>query len=81
MYKRQGYALVFGSAGGAVLELQRLMNSIAARFCSAWFVPESGIFDQQTLDAVKEFQQGFGLPVTGLVDRETWDTIYDYSIL
>jgi peptidoglycan hydrolase-like protein with peptidoglycan-binding domain len=76
-----GYALVFGSAGGAVLELQRLMNSIAARFCSAWFVPESGIFDQQTLDAVKEFQQGFGLPVTGLVDRETWDTIYDYSIL
>lgn len=47
----------------------------------AWFVPESGIFDEITLNAVKEFQEGFGLPVTGLVDRATWDAIYNYYIM
>ena len=75
-----GKVLTIGSAGRAVKELQGFMNEIAARFCAAWFVPESGIFDEVTLNAVREFQEGFGLPVTGLVDRLTWDTIYDYYL-
>ena len=37
--------------------------------------------DETTYNAIKEFQKGFGLPVTGLVDRLTWDTIYDYYLM
>ena len=74
-----GYAMTLGSAGKAVLALQQQMNRVASLYCAAWFVPESGIFDQATLDAVAQFQQGLGLPVTGLVDRPTWDAIFDFS--
>ena len=40
--------------------------------------PENGVFDTTTEDAVKQFQAGFGLPVTGTIDYETWRAIYDF---
>ena len=73
-----GFVLAQGSAGAAVLALQQRMNAIAARFCAAPFVPETGVFGEETLAAVRDFQQGFGLPVTGFVDRATWDAIFNY---
>ena len=73
-----GFVLAQGSAGAAVLALQQRMNAIAARFCAAPFVPETGVFGAETLAAVRDFQQGFGLPVTGFVDRATWDAIFNY---
>ena len=39
-------------------------------------VPVDGIYGSETAEAVREFQRRAGLPVTGLVDRETWDAIY-----
>lgn len=39
-------------------------------------VPIDGIYGSETAEAVREFQSRAGLPVTGLVDRETWDAIY-----
>lgn len=35
----------------------------------------NGVYDGQTEDAVKVFQRSFSLPVTGLVDRQTWDKL------
>ena len=43
-----GYVMTLGSAGIEVRRLQRYMNSIAARYCFADFVPDTGIFDEQT---------------------------------
>ena len=76
-----GYVLTIGSAGQAVQQLQIYMNGIASRYCVAFFVPESGVFETVTLEAVKEFQAGFELPVTGIVDELTWDAIYNFYIL
>lgn len=73
-----GYVLTLGSAGQQVLRLQTYMNAIASRYCVFNYVNETGVFDAATLRAVEEFQQGFGLPVTGFVDRTTWDAIYNY---
>ena len=73
-----GFALTLGSAGPAVWQLQRYINEIAARFCSSFHVEENGFFDQQLLDAIKSFQDDFNLPVTGVVDKETWDTIFEF---
>lgn len=36
---------------------------------------ETGVFDESTLEAVMIYQRDFGLPVTGVVDQETWDSI------
>ena len=75
-----GYVLTVGSAGPAVRELQSYMNQIAERYCAAGFVRQDGYFDEATREAVMAFQEGFGLPVTGFVDRETWDVIYNYYL-
>ena len=54
------------------------MNSIAELYYAAGFVRSDGYFDEATQNAVIAFQEGFGLPPTGSVDRATWDVIYDY---
>lgn len=42
-----------------------------------------GDFGQGTLESVKSYQQAFGLPITGIVDEETWNSIQStyYEIL
>ena len=69
--------MALGSAGDAVMQLQQLMNQVAVLYCAAPFVPVDGVFGTATRDAVEQFQQGLGLPVTGVVDRQTWQSIYD----
>ncbi|MGL4773636.1 MAG: peptidoglycan-binding protein [Clostridium sp.] len=36
-----------------------------------------GDFDDKTLKSVKRFQEIFKLPVTGIIDKETWDKIVE----
>lgn len=71
-----GYVMAPGSAGGAVSALQQAMNGIAQLYCVADFVPNDGVYDTETTSAVTAFQQGLGLPATGVVDRSTWDAIF-----
>lgn len=72
-----GYPLRFGSAGRAVYILQEYINGIANAVETLPHVHQNGEFDELTQDAVKALQAYCGLPVTGVVDRETWDEIYD----
>ena len=65
-----------GSAGDAVMQLQLLMNEVAVLYCAADFVPVDGVFGASTDQAVRLFQEGLGLPITGVVDEETWQRIY-----
>lgn len=37
-------------------------------------VPD-GVFGEETLEAVMVFQRDYGLPVTGVVDQESWDAL------
>lgn len=72
-----GFVLLLGSAGEPVRQLQTYMNDIAKRYCQGYFVPETGVYDEQMVKAVTEFQRGLGLTQTGVVDRTTWDAIVD----
>jgi peptidoglycan hydrolase-like protein with peptidoglycan-binding domain len=38
-------------------------------------VPQTGIYDALTAEAVRGFQQRHQLPETGEVDRATWDAL------
>ncbi len=73
-----GYVIKLNSVGAYVMQMQQYMNNIALRYCPKVFVEENGIFDAAMEAAVKQFQEGFGLPVTGTIDYETWRAIYDF---
>lgn len=58
-----------------IQSLQHMLNHLARTIPSLLRLAETGIFDEPTLEAVMIFQRDYGLPVTGIVDQKTWDTI------
>lgn len=76
-----GYNVGPGSFGNPVLAIQRDLRRIRQNYPA---IPDItnylGIYDQETEDAVKKFQEVFDLPVTGIVDKGTWYKIkYVYT--
>ena len=76
-----GYEIGIGNAGNPVLAIQRDLRRIRKNYPAIPDITTTlGIYDQETEDAVKKFQQIFGLPVTGVVDKGTWYKIkYVYT--
>jgi len=65
-----------GDTGRDVEILQRRLNRISVNFPRIPKIyPADGLFDKSTTDAVKEFQQVFGLAEDGLVGKNTWYSI------
>ena len=67
-----GAALTLGSSGPAVLQVQQWLNEIAARDCSASFVPETGEFDTATQTALEAWQIANNITPLGVVDDSVW---------
>ena len=76
-----GYVVGLGSAGNPVLAIQRDLRRIRKNYPAIPNITSTlGIYDQETVDAVKKFQEIFSLPVTGSVDKATWYKIkYIYT--
>ena len=70
-----------GSESESVARLQYRLNRIAIDYPAIPFIEKAdGVYDAQTVNAVKEFQRIFGLPETGRTDEETWyRVIYIYT--
>ncbi len=70
----------------AIENIQRYLRHLTFhddRLGTQGSVPIDGIWDSATRDALIKFQQTRGLPVTGTVDRATWDVLkaeYDASV-
>lgn len=64
-----------GNSGIDVRTLQYYLSIIAYFNSDLQPVPLDGVFDSQTVDAVERFQEYYGLPVTGIVDNDTWNVI------
>ena len=76
-----GYVLKLGSCGEPVLMIQNQLNIIRGNFPAIPIIPHAnGIFDNNTVNAVRVFQGAFGLSVTGVVDFSTWYRISYYYI-
>ena len=58
-----------------VQSLQHMLDHLARTIQTLPRLPETGQFDESTLEAVMIFQRDFGLPVTGIVNQMTWETI------
>ena len=64
-----------GASGIPVRTLQYYLSVIAYFNGALAPVPLTSVFDSATIDAVERFQSFYGLPVTGIVDNDTWNTI------
>ena len=76
-----GYEITLGSAGNPVLAIQRDLRRIRKNYPAIPDITNTyGIYDDDTQDAVKKFQEIFNLPITGIVDKATWYKIkYVYT--
>lgn len=72
-----GDTLEVGETGVGVRELQYLLAFVAVFNDRIPPVTVDGIFGAETESAVRALQEYYGLPVTGAVDFDTWDTLYD----
>lgn len=70
-----GYNLTIGSSGDKVRQLQQQLNRIAQNYPAIPTLVADGIYGSQTAEAVRTFQQIFGLPPTGVTDFATWYAI------
>lgn len=78
-----GYALQFGDLADPVRTVQLRLNRISNNYPAIPKIyPVNGAFDQSTVEAVKAFQQIFGLNPDGIVGKQTWYRIaYLYSAI
>ena len=76
-----GYDVGLGNAGNPVLAIQRDLRRIRQNYPAIPDITTTlGIYDQETEDAVRKFQEIFNLPITGVVDKGTWYKIkYVYT--
>lgn len=76
-----GYDISLGNAGNPVLLIQRDLRRIRKNYPAIPDITNTlGIYDEETKEAVKKFQEIFSLPITGIVDKGTWYKIkYIYT--
>ena len=67
-----GYNLAIGSSGQNVYQIQRQLARISRSYPAIPTIVPDGIYGEKTKEAVEKFQSVFGLPVTGVVDYNTW---------
>lgn len=75
-----GYDLSIGASGQKVRQLQEQLNRISQDYPYIPAVAVDGIYGQATTDAVRRFQNVFGLPQTGVTDYPTWYKISEIYV-
>lgn len=75
-----GQPLNIGSSGSKVRQMQEQLNAIANAYPALPKISVDGVFGENTQNAVKKFQQIFGLPATGIVDYSTWYEIQEIYV-
>ena len=60
-----------------VQAVQYFLNVLSAFYATIPSVDISGILDSNTRSSIMEFQKTFNLPITGIIDEETWREMYN----
>ncbi|MDO5136677.1 MAG: peptidoglycan-binding protein [Eubacteriales bacterium] len=75
-----GYDLEVGATGQKVMQMQEQLNVIAGAYPALPTIDADGIYGPATQDAVRRFQNVFGLPQTGVTDYATWYKIQEIYV-
>lgn len=77
-----GLVLSSGSKGFAVAAVQYLLRELQYLYRSDGEIPITGIYDERTLFAVRNFQEQNGLTADGGTDLLTWNCLAEqYNVL
>ena len=76
-----GKEIKLGDVGNPVLAIERDLKRIRKNYPAIPNITDTyGIYNNETVEAVKKFQEIFSLPQTGIVDKATWYKIkYIYT--
>lgn len=69
------------SLNDSVTELQRWLRELHFAGYGVDLVIPDGIYGETTRKAVSQFQRIADLPVTGIVNRATWDALYESNLI
>ncbi len=77
----RGYALTVGEKSYLSAIVQHMLDELERVYLFP-ALSDSGIYDEINADNVREFQLRNNIPVSGEVDRETWDALaVQYNLL
>lgn len=62
-----------------ILQIQRILRDLDYRDNSQARIRLTGTYNGETENAVREFQQKYELPVTGVVDSVTWQVLHSVN--
>lgn len=68
---------IAGNATAQVQTVQYFLNVLSAYYNTIPSVDINGILDTQTRSSIMDFQRTMGLPITGIVDEATWNSMYN----
>ena len=69
------YEITVGDALFTVYAIQHMLGEIGIIHDELEEQPLTGTYSEGNAEAVRRFQENVGLPVTGRVDRATWNTL------
>lgn len=75
-----GYTLNIGSTGQPVKTIQTYLNAISENYPAIKKVAVNSVYNKETQAAVKQFQEIFNLPQTGVTNYATWYAISDVYV-
>ena len=60
----------------AIMQIQRILRDLELLDNEYSSVPISGVYENETREAVSDFQGKYGIEQTGIVDYETWKLLH-----
>ena len=75
-----GYDLSIGSEGPELEQIQRQINAVSEHYSIISKIKADGIYGTQTQNAVRKFEEIFGLPKTGIIDYRSWYKVQEIYV-
>ena len=73
----RGYEVVDGERSDTVMAIQLVLHLLANFYDDIDGTNNGGVYDDATAADIRAFQYRHGLPVTGKVDKLTWNALAD----
>ncbi len=75
--RERGYVITEGEYSDIVAVVQFILRLLANAYDDIDGDEPDGVYNESTINDIKNFQRAHGLPITGEVDKATWNALAD----